>query len=87
MEAFLVACMKNDKELFESKMVNKKFKEIKESTDNSLISCSICMDEIKDKQCIKVLNCKHLFHNKCIIKWLKEDHHNCPLCRKEQNGY
>jgi hypothetical protein len=89
MEAFLAECMKNDKVLFESKMVKKKFKEFKESDNNSLIclTCSICIDVIQDNQYVKILNCKHSFHNNCINTWLKKDHHNCPLCRKDQNGY
>lgn len=83
MEAFLVECMKKDKELFKSKMKKKKYKE--QSSLNK--DCSICMDKFQDKQLIKTLNCNHQFHNKCINLWLKKEHHNCPLCRKDQNEY
>ena len=51
-------------------------------------SCIICLENfvsINKKQLIKYdkiifLECKHIFHERCIIKWLK-DHDNCPICR------
>ena len=43
-------------------------------------TCTICTGEM-EKRAVK-LPCKHLFHKKCISKWLKI-HHACPICRKE----
>ena len=41
--------------------------------------CSICIMKYIVTDKIKVLPCKHIFHKKCIKKWLnKED--TCPLC-------
>ena len=56
---------------------------------NSLISggeysneCSICVEEFKPNDDVTVLDCKHLFHNKCILEW---GHYNtvCPICREK----
>jgi len=44
--------------------------------------CCICLDEIKKVDKISRLNCKHIFHHKCINKWyqISEDA-SCPVCR------
>lgn len=43
-------------------------------------NCSICLESIIDK--IKILNCKHIFHKKCINKWLQSlSLKTCPICR------
>ena len=42
--------------------------------------CSICLTDITlDK---KELSCNHMYHKKCIDKWL-ERKSTCPVCRKE----
>tara|TARA_B100000902_G_C27147487_1_gene831898 strand:+ start:28 stop:720 length:693 start_codon:yes stop_codon:yes gene_type:complete len=42
--------------------------------------CSICLTDVTlDK---KVLSCDHVYHKKCIDKWL-ERKSTCPVCRKE----
>jgi len=46
-------------------------------------SCVICTDPISKDDWGK-LECKHIFHFKCIQKWL-EYKSCCPLCRKETN--
>jgi len=60
-----------------------KYKQIKK--DDCLIgqTCSICCIEYKIKEYKRGLNCcSHVFHKKCIDKWLKE-HINCPICRAD----
>jgi len=34
-------------------------------------SCVICMSEFVNRQRIRELPCQHIFHLKCIDKWLK----------------
>lgn len=42
--------------------------------------CSICLTDVTlDK---KVLSCDHVYHKKCIDKWLDRKS-TCPVCRKE----
>lgn len=45
-------------------------------------SCSVCKDEYEVKQNLLYLPCKHLFHDDCILPWLKE-RNSCPTCRHE----
>ena len=50
-------------------------------------SCIICLEnlisekhnDLTENQII-ILECNHVFHETCLIKWVK-DHNNCPLCR------
>jgi hypothetical protein len=43
-------------------------------------SCSICLQDFKNKESAIYLPCFHLFHRKCIDKWL-ETKGKCPLCK------
>lgn len=44
--------------------------------------CSICLYKFNNKSIMK-LNCDHIYHKKCIKKWLKKNN-SCPLCRSKQ---
>ncbi|XP_022139680.1 NEP1-interacting protein-like 2 [Momordica charantia] len=49
--------------------------------NNSIISCSICLEEFEDGEFGRRLpNCGHLFHVGCIDQWLYL-HGSCPICR------
>src|SRR5690606_9064480 len=41
--------------------------------------CGICREELISN--IKVLECKHSFHEECINSWI-ERYPSCPFCRK-----
>lgn len=57
-----------------------RYKQIK-SGDNLIgQQCSICQEEYKIKEFKRELECKHMFHKKCVDKWLKT-HLTCPFCR------
>ena len=41
--------------------------------------CIICFDDyLQDSKCSE-LHCGHMFHNKCIVRWMDE-RKTCPLC-------
>ena len=42
-------------------------------------NCVICLSNLFD---IVVLPCGHIFHKKCIKKWLSFSS-NCPICREQ----
>ena len=46
-------------------------------------TCAVCLEETKRSD--KKLKCKHVFHEKCIIKWF-ETSIECPQCRMEQDN-
>ena len=47
-----------------------------------LPNCCICIEEIAIGQKTILLPCGHMFHNDCIITWLKKNN-TCPMCRFE----
>ena len=52
--------------------------------NNEIKKCPICLDNYKIGDKIVYLPCFHLYHSKCIKKWLKCSKF-CPLCKKEIN--
>ena len=46
------------------------------------ITCNICLDAFKVGNVVRILECKHEFHEDCIITWLKT-RNTCPVCRFE----
>jgi len=52
------------------------FHEIKSSE-----TCTVCFDPISEET---VLECKHSFCKKCVLKWMCKNM-NCPLCRSDIN--
>ena len=45
-------------------------------------SCSVCLENFKDKETVSCLDCGHYFHSNCIKEWgcYKQ---SCPNCRKK----
>jgi regulator of RNase E activity RraB len=43
-------------------------------------SCPVCLENYKDSEYKRELKCNHVFHKKCIDKWIKVQN-NCPICR------
>jgi len=48
--------------------------------------CSICLSKLKKKSVLKVTSCGHVFHKKCLEKYISTIHNSdtvplCPLCR------
>ncbi len=51
-------------------------------------TCNICFCEYSTGEYKRTLNkCKHVFHKKCIDKWLGKNAENmtCPICRTNYN--
>ena len=48
--------------------------------------CSICLSKLKNKSLLKVTSCGHVFHKKCLEKYISTNQDSgsvplCPLCR------
>ena len=80
---------RNRHEQAEGRAIKKKLQDIKccrysvgdtTSIDGIHDSCSVCLDEFKIGEMIRVLPCTHPFHRDCVDKWLYKKH-TCPLCK------
>jgi len=61
-----------------------KYKKVKESNQELADSnCPICLDNFIPGEYYRNLECNHCFHKKCIDRWFKKDHTDCPMCRKK----
>ena len=45
-------------------------------------TCMVCLEEYGAGSCASRMPCSHVFHDECIITWLRQSHY-CPLCRFE----
>ena len=57
---------------------------VKEGKDK----CVICCDEFEENESVKMTNCFHIFHFKCIKQWIERKQElieapDCPICRRE----
>ncbi|KAG8949208.1 hypothetical protein FRC04_009007 [Tulasnella sp. 424] len=50
-------------------------------TSNTSERCLICLSDYEDDEDIRVMSCKHAFHQPCVDKWLEVGRNNCPACR------
>ncbi len=60
-----------------------KYKKVKK--DDTLIQtdCPICIEPFKENEFYRKLECGHCFHKRCIDRWFRKDHSDCPMCRKK----
>ena len=42
--------------------------------------CTICLEDFRNNDNVIFLPCFHIFHKKCIFKWIEKDA-TCPLCK------
>ena len=65
-----------------SKLEEFKYKYLDKHLNRKEKECSICLEEFKELDRVKLFSCKqHIFHKDCIMKWLL-DKDFCPLCKK-----
>ncbi|KAL0714858.1 hypothetical protein Bca4012_021837 [Brassica carinata] len=42
--------------------------------------CAVCLEDFNPKETVMLTPCKHMFHEECIVPWLKTKG-QCPVCR------
>ena len=61
--------------------INNCFVTSSRSQESDLGTCSICMEEFSSTKLVTRMDCSHLYHSVCILKWL-ENRDTCPNCRR-----
>ena len=46
------------------------------------IACSTCLESFTLDCDVSTTPCGHVFHTKCIHKWIKNERRDCPQCRQ-----
>jgi len=52
-------------------------------SSNCIERCLICLDDYQEEDNIRVMKCRHAFHQNCVDKWLETGRNNCPACRSK----
>jgi len=60
-----------------------KYKKVTNASELCDTTCPICIDNFKENEFYRTLECAHVFHKKCIDRWFRKDHSDCPMCRKK----
>ncbi|CDF41325.1 unnamed protein product [Chondrus crispus] len=43
-------------------------------------SCCICLEQLQQRASVRKLPCRHVYHTRCIDRWLLECSNRCCLC-------
>ena len=63
-------------------MLKNTCKRIKKEEEH--LMCNICLEQFKENEYKRIVECGHNFHKRCIDKWInKYNNFTCPLCRTD----
>uniref|UniRef100_A0A1D1ZLL8 RING-H2 zinc finger protein RHA1a n=1 Tax=Anthurium amnicola TaxID=1678845 RepID=A0A1D1ZLL8_9ARAE len=48
---------------------------------HAAVDCRVCLALFEPDSVVNRLPCGHLFHKRCLDRWLDYHHVTCPLCR------
>lgn len=64
-----------------AQLETKKFSDLT-ATQKEDAKCAICMTEYSDSESVRIMQCKHFFHQECIDPYLAKYNNKCPICRE-----
>lgn len=74
-------------DILENFFTNDKCNDYYKSVNNNENLCAICYTQLDDYNKV-TLDCKHIYHEKCINNLLSQSHYfNCPYCKSYQAKY
>lgn len=62
--------------------IDRRVRRLKTENVGKSSRCTICLDGFMSDIHVKCMPCLHLFHEDCIVTWLKQCN-SCPVCRFE----
>ena len=54
---------------------------VDDTEESNQEECTICIEPYLEGDHIRMLPCSHVFHESCIIEWLRRSR-TCPICRR-----
>ena len=57
----------------------KRYISYKLSNTDNLYECVICLEKMKNNDCILLAECFHMYHKNCISEWFERSN-ICPIC-------
>lgn len=65
-----------------------RYGEIESRLPDSSATCAVCLNDLcRHDRVWELRNCCHVFHMRCLDRWLDHDEHKtCPLCRAPLMG-
>ncbi|MES1912918.1 MAG: hypothetical protein MHM6MM_005135 [Cercozoa sp. M6MM] len=51
-----------------------------DATDDSLVECDICLEDVEPDQLLTLVKCSHIFCKSCLRDWASKGD-TCPTCR------
>ncbi|KAI9928963.1 hypothetical protein ASPWEDRAFT_169203 [Aspergillus wentii DTO 134E9] len=44
--------------------------------------CAFCLDPVLDRQLVRKIRCRHVFHKERLETWYLKKKHQCPTCQR-----
>jgi hypothetical protein len=44
-------------------------------------ACLVCQEDWETGDKLATLPCEHVFHETCVVRWLREYSNKCPVCK------
>ena len=71
-----------------SDLIDISFKNVSKGIKEGNEKCSICLENFKENENVKMTECFHIFHYKCIKEWIEckkesTEMPECPICRRK----
>jgi len=70
-----------------NKIPTNKYKNLNNNLKKDNPKCVICQFEFYKLSKVSIVKCNHVYHTKCINKWLSEVNYKCPICREQCGEY
>lgn len=59
-----------------------KFSVLAEAMEDHDVMCAVCLNIMERQEEVRMLmSCSHIFHRRCLDKWVDYGQKTCPLCR------